>query len=82
MSFEVRGQRVVVIGGGRSGRAAAELLVSRGASVTLIVTASATQVSAAVIGMDLFIVFLDVRVVLTSGAGHWFDGQTRCQTGT
>jgi UDP-N-acetylmuramoylalanine--D-glutamate ligase len=35
MSFEVRGQRVVVIGGGRSGRAAAELLVSRGASVTL-----------------------------------------------
>jgi UDP-N-acetylmuramoylalanine--D-glutamate ligase len=35
MSFEVRGQRVVVVGGGRSGRAAAELLVSRGASVTL-----------------------------------------------
>ena len=35
MSFDVRGQRVVVMGGGRSGRAAAELLVSRGASVTL-----------------------------------------------
>ena len=35
MSFDVRGQRVVVVGGGRSGRAAAELLVSRGAGVTL-----------------------------------------------
>jgi UDP-N-acetylmuramoylalanine--D-glutamate ligase len=35
MSFDVRGQRVVVVGGGRSGRAAAELLVSRGARVTL-----------------------------------------------
>jgi UDP-N-acetylmuramoylalanine--D-glutamate ligase len=35
MSFDVRGQRVVVVGGGRSGRAAAELLVSRGAAVTL-----------------------------------------------
>ena len=35
MSFDVRGQRVVVMGGGRSGRAAAELLVSRGAGVTL-----------------------------------------------
>jgi UDP-N-acetylmuramoylalanine--D-glutamate ligase len=35
MSFDVRGQRTVVVGGGRSGRAAAELLVSRGAAVTL-----------------------------------------------
>jgi UDP-N-acetylmuramoylalanine--D-glutamate ligase len=35
MSFDVRGQQVVVVGGGRSGRAAAELLVSRGAAVTL-----------------------------------------------
>ena len=35
MSFDVAGQRVVVVGGGRSGRAAAELLVSRGAAVTL-----------------------------------------------
>ncbi|HET9270581.1 MAG TPA: UDP-N-acetylmuramoyl-L-alanine--D-glutamate ligase [Vicinamibacterales bacterium] len=35
MSFDVREQRVVVVGGGRSGRAAAELLVSRGARVTL-----------------------------------------------
>ncbi len=35
MSFDVQGQRVVVVGGGRSGRAAAELLVSRGATVTL-----------------------------------------------
>ena len=35
MSFDVRGQRVVVVGGGRSGRAAAELLVSRGAGVTV-----------------------------------------------
>ena len=35
MSFDVRGQNVIVVGAGRSGRAAAELLVSRGARVTL-----------------------------------------------
>jgi len=35
MAFHVDGQRVVVAGAGRSGRAAARLLVSRGASVTL-----------------------------------------------
>jgi UDP-N-acetylmuramoylalanine--D-glutamate ligase len=35
MRFDVRGQQVVVVGGGRSGRAAADLLVSRGARVTL-----------------------------------------------
>lgn len=33
--FSVAGMRVVVVGGGRSGVAAAELLVARGASVTL-----------------------------------------------
>lgn len=35
MSFTVQGQNVVVAGGGRSGLAAADLLVSRGAHVTL-----------------------------------------------
>jgi UDP-N-acetylmuramoylalanine--D-glutamate ligase len=35
MTFNVTGKRVVVAGGGRSGVAAAELLVSRGATVTL-----------------------------------------------
>jgi UDP-N-acetylmuramoylalanine--D-glutamate ligase len=35
MSFSVQGRRVVVAGGGRSGTAAAELLVARGARVTL-----------------------------------------------
>src|SRR4051794_21664143 len=35
MSFDVAGKDVRVIGGGRSGIAAAELLVSRGARVTL-----------------------------------------------
>jgi UDP-N-acetylmuramoylalanine--D-glutamate ligase len=35
MTFSVKDQRVVVVGGGRSGRAAAELLASRGARVTL-----------------------------------------------
>jgi len=35
MSFNVNNQRVVVIGAGRSGKAAARLLVSRGAAVTL-----------------------------------------------
>jgi len=35
MSFDVRNKHVVVAGGGRSGLAAAELLVSRGARVTL-----------------------------------------------
>ena len=35
MSFSVANKRVVVVGGGRSGRAAAELLASRGARVTL-----------------------------------------------
>ena len=34
-SFSVSGQRVVVVGAARSGVAAAELLVRRGASVTL-----------------------------------------------
>jgi len=40
MSFSVAGQRVVVAGGGRSGTAVAELLVSRGARVTLSDTAA------------------------------------------
>ena len=35
MSFTVQGQHVVVVGGGRSGLAAAELLLSKGARVTL-----------------------------------------------
>ena len=35
MSFTVAGQHVVVAGGGRSGLAAAELLLARGARVTL-----------------------------------------------
>jgi UDP-N-acetylmuramoylalanine--D-glutamate ligase len=35
MSFDVRNQHVVVAGGGRSGLAAADLLVSKGARVTL-----------------------------------------------
>jgi len=39
MAFDVQGKRVVVAGGGRSGIAAAELLVSRGATVTLSDTA-------------------------------------------
>jgi UDP-N-acetylmuramoylalanine-D-glutamate ligase len=33
-AFTVRGQRVLVVGAARSGLAAAELLVARGASVT------------------------------------------------
>ena len=40
MSFSVHGQHVVVLGGGRSGIAAADLLVARGARVTLADTAS------------------------------------------
>jgi UDP-N-acetylmuramoylalanine--D-glutamate ligase len=35
MSFDVRNRRVVVVGAGRSGRAAARLLRSQGAEVTL-----------------------------------------------
>ncbi len=35
MSLDVRGMNVLVVGAGRSGRAAAELLMSRGAQVTL-----------------------------------------------
>ena len=41
MTFSVKDRRVTVIGGGRSGLAAAELLVSRGARVTLADTAAA-----------------------------------------
>jgi len=41
MTFSVKDRRVTVIGGGRSGLAAAALLVSRGAHVTLADTASA-----------------------------------------
>lgn len=43
MAFSVAGQQVVVVGAGRSGRAAAELLVSRGASVTLADRADAVE---------------------------------------
>src|SRR5919108_3919832 len=35
MSFDVRNRRIVVVGAGRSGRAAARLLQSKGAEVTL-----------------------------------------------
>jgi UDP-N-acetylmuramoylalanine--D-glutamate ligase len=35
MTFDVHRKRVVVVGGGRSGRAATELLVSKGAQVVL-----------------------------------------------
>ena len=35
MSFDVKGRRVIVVGAGRSGLAAARLLVSRGASVII-----------------------------------------------
>lgn len=41
MTFNVENKRVIVVGGGRSGVAAAELLVSRGARVTLADTSSA-----------------------------------------
>jgi UDP-N-acetylmuramoylalanine--D-glutamate ligase len=43
MTFSVKDRRVTVIGGGRSGLAAAALLVSRGARVTLADTASEIQ---------------------------------------
>src|SRR6185436_8823714 len=43
MAFSVAGKRVIVAGGGRSGVAAAELLVSRGAHVTLSDTSAALQ---------------------------------------
>ena len=46
MTFSVKNQRVVVVGGGRSGRAAAELLAARGARVTL------ADVAATVDGAD------------------------------
>ena len=41
MAFNVENKNVVVVGGGRSGAAAAELLVARGARVTVAETASA-----------------------------------------
>jgi UDP-N-acetylmuramoylalanine--D-glutamate ligase len=56
MSFSVRGQQVVVIGAGRSGRAAAELLVSRGAAVTLVDVApveGAERLAALGIGIEV-----------------------------
>jgi UDP-N-acetylmuramoylalanine--D-glutamate ligase len=43
MSFNVAGQHVTVVGGGRSGIAAAELLAARGARVTLADTAPAVD---------------------------------------
>ncbi len=56
-SFSVRGTRVTVVGGGRSGVAAAELLLRRGARVTLTDTAPAIaaedQLRDAGISLDL-----------------------------
>jgi UDP-N-acetylmuramoylalanine--D-glutamate ligase len=43
MTFDVSRKRVVVVGGGRSGRAAAELLVSKGAEVVLSDTAETIE---------------------------------------
>src|SRR4051812_37445974 len=45
MSFDVQGKSVTVVGAGRSGLAAAELLVARGAEVTL--ADSATEIDGA-----------------------------------
>jgi UDP-N-acetylmuramoylalanine--D-glutamate ligase len=57
MSFSVRGRHVVVAGGGRSGAAAAELLVTRGARVTLADAApsiaSADRLRALGVGVEL-----------------------------
>jgi UDP-N-acetylmuramoylalanine--D-glutamate ligase len=55
MSFSVAGQRVVVAGGGRSGVAVAELLVSRGARVTLSDTASTLDRRADLEGLGIAI---------------------------
>jgi UDP-N-acetylmuramoylalanine--D-glutamate ligase len=60
MSFDVRNRRDVVVGAGRSGRAAARLLRSRGAEVTLIDT------EAAVLDRDADLRALGVR--MESGA--------------
>ena len=43
MSFDVRNKQVIVVGGGRSGLAAAQLLASRGAHVTLADTSPAME---------------------------------------
>jgi len=57
MDFSVAGKRVVVVGGGASGVAAAELLASRGARVTLADTAhglrDATRLQQSAIALEL-----------------------------
>ena len=50
MTFDVDRKRVVVVGGGRSGRAAAELLVSRGAEVVLSGIVARTPVGRELLG--------------------------------
>ena len=61
-SFSVDGRRVLVVGAARSGRAAAELLVSRGAQVTLTDRASdipdADRLRGAGVTLDLGMTFL------------------------
>ncbi len=60
MSFDVRNRRVVVMGAGRSGRAAARLLRSRGAEVTL------TDTDASALDQEVELRTLGVR--MESGA--------------
>src|SRR6188474_137556 len=60
MSFDVRNRRVVVMGAGRSGRAAARLLRSRGAEVTL------TDTDASALDQEVDLRTLGVR--MESGA--------------
>jgi UDP-N-acetylmuramoylalanine--D-glutamate ligase len=68
MTFEVTRQRVVVVGGGRSGRAAAELLVSKGAQVALSDTAASMDGADALRALGVTVELGPHRADLFTGA--------------
>jgi UDP-N-acetylmuramoylalanine--D-glutamate ligase len=68
MSFSVRDQRVVVVGGGRSGAAAAELLAARGARVTVTDQASRLDAENGLRGLGIDVELGPHRTELLAGA--------------
>ena len=68
MTYQVKDAHVVVVGGGRSGTAAAELLVSRGARVTLADTAAEIAEAPRLVSLGVTVELGPHRPALFAGA--------------